>query len=106
MKIVVNKFIPFTGYKAINIFGILFVKSNKRISEQLINHESIHTAQMKELFYIGFYLIYVFEYIYKFIKYRDSEKAYKELSFEKEAYKYENYLLYLNEREHFAMWKL
>ena len=48
----------------------------------------------------------MFEYIYKFIKYRDSEKAYKELSFEKEAYKYENYLLYLNEREHFAMWDL
>ena len=106
MKIVVNKFIPFTGYKAINIFGILFVKSNKRISEQLINHESIHTAQMKELLYIGFYLFYAIEFLYNLIKYRDSEKAYKELSFEKEAYKYENYLSYLKTRKRFAMWRL
>ena len=106
MKIIRNKIIPFGYAKYINIFGVLFCKPKAKVSEIDINHESIHTAQMKELFYIGFYLIYVFEYIYKFIKYRYSEKAYRNISFEKEAYKFEGCLSYLKERERFAMWKL
>ena len=28
MKIIHNKFIPFKGYKAINLFGIVFVRDN------------------------------------------------------------------------------
>lgn len=49
MKIIRNNFIPFPGFKAINLFGILFVRGNATISQEVINHESIHTAQMKEM---------------------------------------------------------
>ena len=48
MKIVRNNIIPFKGYKAVNLFGILFVRGDAVISSTDINHESIHTAQMKE----------------------------------------------------------
>ena len=61
MKMIKNNIIPFSGYKAINLFGILFYKGSEP-SEKVINHESIHTEQMKELLYVFFYIWYGIEY--------------------------------------------
>ena len=47
MKIIYNKIIPFKGFLAINLFGFLFAR--KKLTEVNINHEKIHTEQMKEL---------------------------------------------------------
>lgn len=105
MKIIYNKFIPFKGFYAINLFGVLFVRGTRVPSDHVINHESIHTAQMKELLYIFFYMLYFFEWVFKLIKYGDSVKAYKNISFEREAYSYEYDLDYLNTRKHFASFK-
>ena len=65
MKIIRNNIIPFKGFKAINLFGILFVRGNAELSDEVINHESIHTAQMKEMLYIPFYIWYGIEYLCK-----------------------------------------
>ena len=56
MKIIYNNLIPFNGYKAINLFGVLFVRKGCTMSEIDINHEAIHTTQMKEMLYIFFYV--------------------------------------------------
>ena len=58
MKIIYNKIIPFKGYLAINLFGIIFVRKEYKnyINKTIINHEQIHTEQMKELGYIFFYI--------------------------------------------------
>lgn len=57
MKIIYNKLIPFKGFAAINLFGVLFARKEcKPLSERTINHEAIHTAQMRELLYVGFIL--------------------------------------------------
>ena len=61
MKIIKNKIIPFKGFKAINLFGILFVRGDSEVDSTTVNHELIHTAQMKELLYIFFYLWYVID---------------------------------------------
>ena len=103
MKIVRNKIIPFPGYKAMNILGILFVRGNARIDDVTINHEAIHTAQMRELCYVFFYLLYVSEWIVRLFM---SGDAYRNISFEKEAYKNERNLNYLNGRKPFSMWNL
>ena len=65
MKIVYNNIIPFKGFLAINLFGILFVKNKYKrfVSAKVINHESIHTLQMKEMLYIFFYLWYFIEWV-------------------------------------------
>ena len=104
MKIIYNNIIPFSGFKAMNLFGILFVrkKYKNKLTEITINHEKIHTAQIKELWYIFFYLIYVFEW---FIRLFMKGNAYRNISFEKEAYNNQYNLDYLNNRKHFAMWK-
>ena len=102
MKVVYNNIIPFPGFKAINLFGILFARTGSKINSITINHESIHTAQMKEMLYIFFYIWYVLEWVIRlFMK----GNAYRNISFEREAYGNENNLKYLDERDNFSWCK-
>jgi len=108
MKIVYNNYIPFKGFLCINLFGILFVRDRLRdkLNDVVINHEAIHTAQMKELLYIGFYVWYVIEWLLRLVMYGfKSKKAYKNISFEKEAFANENNLEYLKERRHYECFR-
>ena len=66
MKILYNPYLPFRGYAAINLFGIILAREEcKPLSRVTLNHEAIHTAQMKELLYVGFYLWYIIEWFIK-----------------------------------------
>lgn len=103
MKVIYNKLIPFGGFKACNLFGVLFLKEGVKDTYILRNHEAIHTAQMKELGYIGFYLCYFFEWLYRLIT--PPKTAYKDISFEREAKIYERKTTYLKRRKRFAMWR-
>lgn len=102
MKIIYNNIIPFPGYKAINLFGLLFVRKGAVMSEEDINHESIHTAQMKEMLYIFFYIWYIIEWVIRLFK---KVNAYRNISFEQEAYSNEDNLEYLKDRKHYAWFK-
>lgn len=108
MKVIYNNIIPFKGFAAINLFGIVFArKEYKPVSDWTINHESIHTAQMKELLYIGFYIWYLIEWIYQLIiNIKNPEYAYYEIRFEKEAYQNEHNLNYLKTRKYYNWIKL
>lgn len=101
MKIIYNNVIPFKGFAAINLFGILFVRNGVKITDRLINHESIHTKQMKELGYILFYIWYLIEWLINLWIYNNSFTAYRNIRFEKEAYENERNLDYLKTRKHY-----
>lgn len=101
MKVIRNPFIPFPGFAAINLFGVLFVRSDVKVTERLLNHERIHTAQMKELGYIFFYIIYVLEWLVRLLL---PGNAYQNISFEREAYLFDGSSSYLQQRKRFAMW--
>lgn len=102
MKIIRNNIIPIKGFKAINLFGVLFVRGDSKIDATVLNHESIHTAQMKELLYVGFYLWYIVEWVLKLVKYRDSHTAYRNIRFEREAYVNQHYPDYLKYRKKYS----
>lgn len=102
MKVIYNRFIPFKGYKAINLFGVLFVRKGSVMSKEDMNHEAIHTAQMKEMMYIFFYWWYLAEWILRLF---GKGNAYKRISFEKEAYDNQHNLNYLSEREKYSWTK-
>ena len=63
-----------------------FIIAREEMSEDLLNHESIHIAQQKELLVVFFYLLYGWDYLKGLIKYKDKEKAYYRIRFEQEAY--------------------
>jgi len=105
MKIIYNSILPPKGYKAINLFGILFVRKDASfLTEKDMNHEKIHTAQGRELLWIVFYLWYGIEWVIRFIQYRSSKQAYYNISFEREAYANEKDLGYLIKRRLFSFW--
>ena len=105
MKVVYNNVLPLKGFIAINLFGVLFVrkKYEGHLSSRTLNHEAIHSAQMRELLYIFFYIIYSLEWIYRLLFHTKS--AYRGISFEQEAFSNENRPGYLQNRKHYAQWK-
>lgn len=78
---------------------ILLRKKELKHNQILINHEKIHLRQQLELLIIPFYIWYLSEYYIKYLKYKDSERAYRNISFEKEAYKNDQNLNYLKSRK-------
>ena len=109
MRIVLNNLLPFKGFGAMNLFGILFLRvdwvdnnSTDTIC-RLFAHERIHSAQMKELLYVGFYACYLAEWIYRLLFHTKS--AYYGISFEREAYANQDNPDYLETRKRFAQWR-
>ena len=97
MVTIKNKIIPFGKYKAINIFGIVFYKGDPLTDTQK-RHEYIHTLQMRDLLYIGFYPAYLIDWAIHGFKY-------DKISFEKEAYAHQDDPDYPKSRKIFAMWR-
>ena len=98
MKIIRQNILPPKGFLAINLFGLLFCKKDAKINDVIVNHESIHTSQMKEMLYIPFYLWYVIEWLIKLLF---KGNAYRNISFEREAYDNQYNLNYLKERKRY-----
>ena len=101
MRIIRNNILPFKGFSAMNLFGILFVRKNARLSEKTLNHERIHTAQWRELWYVVFLLLYPVEWIIRL----PNGNAYRNISFEREAYANDDNSTYLETRKRFAFVK-
>ncbi len=107
MRVIWNRVIPFgRRYGAINLFGVLFAKRGMAITKEVVNHEEIHSAQMRELLYLPFYIVYVAEWVWRLVQQRgDTYRAYRSISFEREAYAHASDLDYLRRRRHFAQWR-
>ena len=89
----------------VNLFGSFWARDISWIDKYVINHERIHTAQQRELLFIGFYILYFIEWVVRYIHHRNWHKAYKNISFEKEAYSNDQNLNYLQSRVHFQQWR-
>lgn len=104
MIIIHNNLIPFKGFHAMNLCGLLFVRGKDVLSERTLLHERIHTRQWLEMLVIGFLLWYLIEWLIRLITTRDMRRAYRTISFEQEAYNNERHLDYLTHRRPYA-WK-
>lgn len=102
-RIYVTRFMP-KGF-CMNLFGTIWTRDASWIDRYMINHEEIHTAQQRELLWIPFYIIYGLEWLWHFVRLRNWYKAYRALSFEREAYTHGDDLTYLGRRRHFAQWR-
>ncbi len=86
MKIIYNKYLPLKGFMAINLFGVVFARKECcPLPAKTTTHEAIHTAQMRELLYLVFYVWYGVEWVVRLIQYRDTIAAYYNIPFEREA---------------------
>ena len=102
MKIIKCKMFPPKGYSAMMLVWLLLVKEGYQITPRLLIHEEIHSRQQKEMLLFFFFLWYGFEFFFRLIQYRNWDRAYRNISFEREAYANDHNLNYLNERKHFS----
>lgn len=105
MKVIYNRLLPPKGFKAINLFGVVLVRKECRMTDTDLNHEAIHTAQMRELLYVPFYLLYVLEWLWLLPRYPKRHEAYRNISFEREAYAHQAEPDYLKTRPKFNQYK-
>ena len=89
----------------INIYAITlypFIICKDEMDEVTLNHEKIHLAQQKELWILGFYLLYIYYWLRSRVAGMNSEAAYFLNPFEIEAHEHEAERFYLITRRRFA----
>lgn len=111
MKIIYTHCIPPSPFKLLNFFGTIIAKKKDEgnISDVNLNHEEIHTAQMRDyctwlplggtIFYVCYLAFWIWNLIFH------TKTAYKSIPYEKEAYYYEKAPNYLKKRQRFAEFK-
>ena len=90
---------------AITIWPFVFIRKGMNATERLIRHESIHIHQYTELLVLGFYPVYVWDWLHGLIKYKSGSTAYMHIRMEQEAYENESDESYLENRKHYAWLK-
>ena len=89
---------------AITLGFVVFSKD--KMDERTRRHEIIHFHQFFETLFLGFALIYLYDYIVKFLKYRDGKQAYSHLRAEIEAYENDEDPNYMEKRKRYQwIWK-
>jgi len=94
-----------TSIKAITIYPFIFYRDPSFLkSDTDLTHEIIHVYQQLEMMIVFFYLWYLFEWFSNIFVYGIKD-AYKEISFEKEAYANESDFSYRHKREAYSFLK-
>ncbi len=90
----------------ISIFPFIILDNKQlKTDKKFINHEMIHVYQQMELMFIFFVLFYYAEFIILWFKYKNIQKSYQNISFEREAYENEANFDYLKTRRWFSFIK-
>ena len=97
--ILISKYLVPKGYIGMTIFPFMFLKHKTlKGNSVLINHEKIHLKQQLELLIILFFVVYFLEFLVRLLQYKNWHLAYRNISFEREAYLNEKDLSYLKKR--------
>lgn len=81
---------PSGNFCAITLFPVIFHKNNP-ITERELRHETVHLWQQAALLVIPFYLLYFIFWIINLIRFKESRRAYREIPFERSAYRLESH---------------
>src|SRR5690554_188277 len=92
------------------VFGIVFLSRRARSYVPLrlfcvLNHECIHVRQWIETGFILFAVWYPLEYLIRRLQFSSWDEAYRNISFEREAYANESDVFYLSERKFWSFIK-
>jgi len=106
MFLIVAKYLIPKGYRGMAVFPFILVKYDfDKMNSTFVNHEKIHLKQQKEMLILPFFIWYFLEYLVRLIQYRNKDLAYRNISFEREAYAKETDFEYLKNRSFFQFLK-
>ena len=122
MKIIPNSILPLKGFVAMTVWPFVFVRKEyaNKLPRAVLRHEEIHGEQQRELLTLGFvvasilavlgcgwwsllslplfFWLYIMEWLVKCVVFRNAKTAYKNISFEREAYANQSLPGYVDER--------
>ena len=93
--------VPSLGPDGMALFPFILVRQPNP-GPTLLNHERIHLYQQAELGVLPFYVWYAIEYLIRRFQHPTHYAAYRNISFEREAYAHETNLSYLKSRRLWA----
>lgn len=103
MFLIVSKYLIPKGYAGMTVFPFIILKKKQYLENKVtVNHERIHIRQQLELLIFPFYIWYFGNLFYNYLRFRNFQKAYRNIVFEREAYANEKDLNYLQSR---SFWK-
>ena len=106
MFLIVAKYLIPKGYRGLAAFPFVFVKyPEDKENKIFVNHEKIHLRQQMELLILPFFIWYLLEYCIRLVQYKNANLAYRNISFEREAYANESNFEYLKNRPFFQFLK-
>jgi hypothetical protein len=105
MILIVFKYFTPKGFRGLTFFPFVFLTNREdKLNAVFVNHEKIHIRQQLELLVLPFYVWYGLEFLFRWIQTGDKNKAYHNISFEREAYANEKDLGYLKSRSFWRFW--
>ncbi|MCH4821891.1 hypothetical protein ML462_01795 [Gramella lutea] len=106
MILIVNKRLFSGRFKGISLWPFVILENDELKKDAVfVNHEKIHLKQQLEMLVLFFYIWYAIEFFIRYLDCRDSMLAYRNISFEREAYRRELDLAYLKKRPFWAFLK-
>lgn len=104
-KVIETRLVPEGSVIAITLFGLVFTRRSSNVDRYVLNHELIHCQQQLEWLYVPFFILYLAEWLWYYMRCRDVNRAYLSISFEREAYAHGHDLQYLRRRRHYANYR-
>ncbi|MFA7688175.1 MAG: hypothetical protein WCY25_09955 [Moheibacter sp.] len=99
MFVVVIKGLFAKSFRGLAIYPFIFLQDKKlRENPKIINHERIHLRQQIEMLWFFFFLWYGIEFLIRWVQHGNTNTAYHQISFEKEAYANDTNPEYLQNR--------
>ncbi|SRR5690554_3783082 len=95
----ISKILIPRGFRGITLYPFIVLKNKEdKNNSIIINHEKIHLRQQAEMLVVLFYIWYGLEFLIRLLQYKSRQMAYRNISFEREAYQNEKNTTYLKER--------
>lgn len=106
MFVLVNKYLILGRFDGVVLWPFIFLRRpGLKNNKEFMNHERVHLRQQKEMLVVFFYIWYLVEFFLRYLEFDNSYEAYRNISFEREAYSNEDKLDYLENRKAWAFLK-
>lgn len=95
MFVIVTKYLIPKGYNGLTLFPFVMLRNDfDKANKILVNHERIHIRQQLQMLVLPFFVWYLIEFLFRLIQFKDKKRAYRNISFEREAYANEHNMDY------------
>ncbi len=99
MFVIVAKYLIPRGFAGLTVFPFILLKEKRDVfNPVMMQHEKIHIRQQIELLILPFFIWYGLEYFIRILQYKYKHIAYRNISFEREAYANESQEDFLRKR--------